>query len=120
MFGAPSGASTCPIRSQSGLEPSSVRFATPVKEGIRIGSLLRSGWLIIYLRTSDRLGRVQDSAHRTSLGLPAHHPNGVNLRQCVTLVLTSLRSDSLTGPFFSRVASAFRKSSASVSTSERF
>ena len=39
--------------------------------------------------------------------------------QCVTLVLTRLRSDSLTGPFFSRVEIAAPMSSWNVSTNER-
>jgi hypothetical protein len=46
-FGAPSGASTPPIASQSGLEPSSVRLATSWNACLRIGSLLRSDWVII-------------------------------------------------------------------------
>ena len=33
--------------SQSGCDPSSVRFATPLKGGMLIGSLLLSGWLIV-------------------------------------------------------------------------
>ena len=54
---------------------------------------------------------------------PGHRRSGLDpvprSPQCVTLVLTRLRSDSLTGPFFSSVAIAPLMSSWSVSTSER-
>jgi hypothetical protein len=42
-FGAPSGASTCPISPQSGWDPPRVLFAVPWKRCWRIGSALRSG-----------------------------------------------------------------------------
>src|SRR5690348_1973474 len=46
-FGDPSGGSGCPIRFQSGFDPSSVLLATPPNGGLRIGSLVRSGSLIV-------------------------------------------------------------------------
>ncbi|HXZ69292.1 MAG TPA: DUF2252 domain-containing protein [Streptosporangiaceae bacterium] len=46
-FGAPAGGWTCPIRSQSGTEPWSVLLATPWNGALRIGSLVRSGSLMV-------------------------------------------------------------------------
>src|SRR5881392_226874 len=54
-FGAPSGGFAWPISPQSGLEPPSVSFATPLKAGRRIGSLLRS---IVWSLTCRYLPRV--------------------------------------------------------------
>ena len=48
-FGEPSGGRACPMRFQSGCDPSSVLLVTPWNEGLRIGSLVRSGSLIRFL-----------------------------------------------------------------------
>src|ERR1700755_460936 len=46
-FGDPSGASGCPMRFQSGFDPSSVRLLIPWNGGLRIGRVLPSGSPIV-------------------------------------------------------------------------
>src|ERR1700748_414619 len=48
-FGDPGGASGCPIRFQSGFDPSSVLLLTPWNGSLRIGRFVRSGSLIVCL-----------------------------------------------------------------------
>src|SRR6476661_9913395 len=68
-FGAPGGASGCPIRFQSGFDPSSVLLLTPWNGSLRIGRFVRSGSLIVCLPPVQR-PLVPGSVRALSTGLP--------------------------------------------------
>jgi hypothetical protein len=65
-LGAPSGGLTCPIRSQSGADPASVRFAVPLNPGSANGSRVRS--------TSASDMTVSASSSGAALGQPRPPP----------------------------------------------